>query len=113
MPEGYEWPRFESGELVRIGDDFEDLGQVAGIKFGAGGVTIEGTAGNSDLFITSDERVKHPAPAVLAADGEPSCDRDALLELVDEMDLDAGCHAYVDDHDVYGYARRIREALGE
>lgn len=63
------WPRFEDGELVRIGDDFEDLGQVAGIKFGAGGVTIEGTAGNSDLFITSDERVKRPAAP--AADGEP------------------------------------------
>lgn len=71
MPEGMGWPRFEDGEPVRIGDDFEDLGQVAGIKFGAGGVTIEGTAGNSDLFITSDERVKRPAPAVLAADGEP------------------------------------------
>ena len=63
------WPRFEDGEPVRIGDDFEDLGQVAGIKFGAGGVTIEGTAGNSDLFITSDERVKRPAPKVLDADG--------------------------------------------
>lgn len=76
MPEGMEglvdaWPRFEDGEPVRIGDDFEDLGQVAGIKFGAGGVTIEGTAGNSDLFITSDERVKRTAPKVLDADGEP------------------------------------------
>ena len=74
MPEGMEglvdaWPRFEDGEPVRIGDDFEDLGQVAGIKLGAGGVTIEGTAGNSDLFITSDERVKRPAPKVLDADG--------------------------------------------
>lgn len=69
MPGGVEWPRFEDGEPVRIGDDFEDLGQVAGIKFGAGGVTIEGTAGNSDLFITSGERVKRPA--VPAADGEP------------------------------------------
>ena len=54
---------------MRIGDDFEDLGRVAGIKFGAGGVTIEGTAGNSDLFITSDECVNRPAPKVLDADG--------------------------------------------
>lgn len=69
MPEDMGWPRFEDGEPVRIGDDFEDLGQVAGIKFGAGGVTIEGTAGNSDLFITSDERVNRPAPKVLDADG--------------------------------------------
>lgn len=132
MPEGMGWPRFEDGEPVRIGDDFEDLGQVAGIKFGAGGVTIEGTAGNSDLFITSDERVKRPAPTVLAADGElcgmvargeidafirertgKPVDRDALLALVDEMDMDASCYAYVDDYNVNVYARRIREALGE
>ena len=39
-------------------------------------------------------------------------DREKLLALADEMDVDAGCHAYVDDYDVYGYARRIREALG-
>ena len=40
------------------------------------------------------------------------CDRDALLALADEMDMDAGCHAYVDDYVVNDYARRIREALG-
>ena len=43
----------------------------------------------------------------------PAIDRNALLALADEMDMDAGCNAYVDDYDVYGYARRIREALGE
>lgn len=40
------------------------------------------------------------------------CDRDALLALADEMDVDAGCHAYVEDYVVYDYARRIRKALG-
>ena len=40
-------------------------------------------------------------------------DRDALLALADEMDVDAGCHAYVDDYVVNDYASRIREALGE
>ena len=40
------------------------------------------------------------------------CDRDALLALAEEMDMDAGCHAYVDDYVVYDYARRIREVLG-
>lgn len=40
-------------------------------------------------------------------------DREALLELADEMDVDAGCNAYVDDYNVYEYARRIREACGE
>ena len=44
---------------------------------------------------------------------EPSCDRDALLELADEMDM-----AYPDSRDVAveyieDYARRIREACGE
>ena len=43
---------------------------------------------------------------------EPSCDRDALLALAEEMDMDAGCHAYVSDYVVNDYARRIREALG-
>ena len=44
---------------------------------------------------------------------EPSCDRGALLALADEMDADAGCHAYVDDYVVNDYARRIRKALEE
>lgn len=53
------------------------------------------------------ERLAHDAAVELTG-----IDRDALLALADEMDVDAGCHAYVDDYDVYGYARRIREALG-
>lgn len=44
---------------------------------------------------------------------ELSCDRDALLALADEMDMDASCYAYVDDYNVNVYAQRIREALGE
>ena len=43
---------------------------------------------------------------------EKPVDRDALLALAEEMDMDAGCHAYVDDYSMYEYARRIREALG-
>ena len=45
-------------------------------------------------------------------DGRVSSVDDALLALAEEMDMDAGCHAYVDDYIVYEYARRIREALG-
>ena len=37
---------------------------------------------------------------------------EVVLRLADEMDMDAGCRAYVDDYNVYEYARRIREALG-
>ena len=51
--------------------------------------------------------------AALADLIDPSYDRDALLALADEMDVDAGCHAYVDDYVVNDYASRIREALGE
>ena len=114
MPEGMGWPRFEDGEPVRIGDDFEDLGQVAGIKFGAGGVTIEGTAGNSDLFITSDERVKRPAPKVLDADGVEIRVGDTVYLLPGDwcgkyplFCCDAGCELEVlvtrhVDHDVKG-----------
>lgn len=63
-----------------------------------------------------------PAPSCELWDaGEQECysvrtvkpvDRDALLALADEMDMDAGCNAYVDDYVVNDYARRIRDALG-
>ena len=52
---------------------------------------------------------------------QPSCDRDALLALADEMDRDGrvqrerqkACeHWFIDGLDVMEYARRIREALG-
>ncbi len=52
---------------------------------------------------------------------EPSCDRDALLALADEMDKDvrlqrerqkSGKRWFIDGLDVREYARRIREALG-
>ena len=52
----------------------------------------------------------------------PSCDREALLALVDEMDRDgrmqrerqkAGERWFIDGLDVRDYARRIREACGE
>lgn len=39
-------------------------------------------------------------------------DRDALLALAEEMDMDAGRNAYIDDYFVNDYARRIREACG-
>ena len=48
---------------------------------------------------------------------EPSCDRDALLELADEMDAYTGCDDERCGRDmppraIHDYARRIREALG-
>lgn len=62
---------------------------------------------------TDAGRVNHGFWNRLADLIEPSYDRDALLELAEEMEGDAGCHAYVDDYVVNDYSRRIREALGE
>ena len=61
------------------------------------------------------ERGHHPDTGGHCPESRPrmsGIDRNALLALADEMDMDAGCHAYVDDYGVYEYARRIREALG-
>ena len=78
MPEGCEWPRFEDGEPVRIGDKFECW---CGDTEVVGSVTImEGRSvlnrSQPHAFIVSDgpftahgERVKRPAPKVLDADG--------------------------------------------
>lgn len=84
--------------------------------------TLEGTthASAGDYIITGVEGERYPCkPDIFektyeSADAAPlPVDRDALLGLAEEMDVDAGCHAYVDDYVVYDYARRIREALGE
>ena len=42
---------------------------------------------------------------------DPKVDRDALLELADDMDAD-GMDGWTHAVNVGGYARRIREALG-
>ena len=67
--------------------------------------------------LTRDENPSAWTLANLLADLiEPSCDRDALLALADEMDKWAlTCDHYdrqVSPLDVTKYARRIREALG-
>ena len=78
MPEGMEWPRYESGELVEVGDevsvtvhdedgDFERSMAAESVSFDGHGVII----GDSRhvVRLLSGERVRRPA--VLAADGEP------------------------------------------
>lgn len=80
MPKGIEWPRYESGELVEVGDevsvtvhdedgDFERTMAAESVSFDGHGVII------SDPYhvvrLLSGERVRRPAPKVLAADGEP------------------------------------------
>lgn len=77
MPEGMEWPRFEDGEPVRIGDEFAE--RIYGNPCKVGHFAI-----NKHSFLIFDEedvndceaidhgtykRVKRPAPKVLDADG--------------------------------------------
>ena len=76
VPEGVEWPRFEDGELVRIGDELEFEGKtmlVCDATFYADGWALwcdcEDMSGR--LYGKCGERVKRPVPKVLDADGAP------------------------------------------
>lgn len=76
LPEGIEWPRFEDGELVKVGDELEFEGKtmlVCDATFYADGWALwcsrEGIDGR--LSGSYGERVKRPVPKVLDADGAP------------------------------------------
>lgn len=76
LPEGVEWPRFEDGELVKVGDEVEYKGETMRVclaTFDADGWALwcsrEGIDGR--LSGSYGERVKRPAPKVLDADGVP------------------------------------------
>ena len=76
LPEGVEWPRFEDGGLVRIGDELEFEGKtmlVCDATFYADGWALwcdrEDMSGR--LYGSYSERVKRPTPKVLDADGVP------------------------------------------
>lgn len=76
LPEGVEWPRFEDGEPVKMGDDVEFEGETMRVylaTFNADGWALwysrEGIDGR--LSGSYGERVKRHAPEVLGADGVP------------------------------------------
>lgn len=76
LPEGVEWPRFEDGELVKIGDDVEYKGETMRVYLATldsdGWVlwcSREGIDGR--LSGSYGERVKRPAHEVLDAYGVP------------------------------------------
>lgn len=76
LPEGVEWPRFEDGGLVRIGDELEFEGKTmlaCDATFYADGWALwcdrEDMSGR--LYGKYGERVKRPVPKVLDADGVP------------------------------------------
>lgn len=91
LPDGMEWPRFEDGELVRIGDELEFEGKtmlVCDATFYADGWAIwcdrEDMSGR--LYGKYGERVKRPAPKVLDADGVPIEVGDVVYFVADKDD---------------------------
>ena len=67
MPEGYEWPRFEDGEPVRIGDKATRYDEDFEVRHIA--TYSDGSFLLNFWTYASGERVKRPAPKVLDADG--------------------------------------------
>ena len=76
LPEGIEWPRFEDGELVGIGDEVDGDGEtmtVKGVALYVQGwnMTLEASDTVAVLSGENGERVKRPNSQVLDADGVP------------------------------------------
>lgn len=76
LPEGIEWPRFEDGELVKIGDEVEwdgDVMRVGAFWFRREGWSLNVFCPGLDGTFHGEygERVKRPTPKVLDADGVP------------------------------------------
>ena len=75
MPEGCEWPRYESGEMVRIGDAIVDeMGhahEVSSVEVFDDAEALHWIPSEPEDFVwlVHGERVKRPAPKVLDADG--------------------------------------------
>lgn len=103
LPEGMEWPRFEDGGLVRIGDELEFEGKtmlVCDATFYADGWALwcdrEDMSGR--LYGKYGERVERPAPEVLDAVGVPIkvgdtvyfVDGDARPLTVERIDVSGG-----------------------
>lgn len=103
LPEGVEWPRFEDGGLVRIGDELEFEGKtmlVCDATFYADGWALwcdrEDMSGR--LYGKYGERPARPAPEVLDADGVPVkvgdtvyfVDGDARPLTVERIDANGG-----------------------
>lgn len=91
LPDGMEWPRFEDGGLVRIGDELEFEGKtmlVCDATFYADGWALwcdrEDASGR--LYGKYGERVKRPAPKVLDADGVPIKVGDVVYFVADKDD---------------------------
>lgn len=103
LPEGVEWPRFEDGGLVGIGDELEFEGKtmlVCDATFYADGWELwcDREDMNSRLYGSYGARVKRSAPKALDADGVPIkvgdtvyfVDGDARPLAVERIDANGG-----------------------
>ena len=70
MPEGYEWPRYETGEPVRIGDFVSDV-EVRSVVFRDDGILLSDCTSvpGWGTWRSYKEPIRRPAPKVLDADG--------------------------------------------
>lgn len=75
---------------------------------------VFGIPANANMFFAPDVANPEDAfiPNVLANYIEPSCDRDALLALADEIEDNDVTYCVSTQYVLDSYARRIREALG-
>ena len=73
MPEGMEWPRFEGGEKVKFGDEYENSKGNTSVasRFGFKADEYLVNRGTANGWEAYGKRVKRPKPAVIAADGLP------------------------------------------
>lgn len=92
MPEGMEWPRYEDGEPVRIGDEVIthnvwQTSTVTSISLYDGGSSVYYRwCGKDNGASVSGKRVKRPAPKVLDADGVEIRVGDTVWSTVGEFD---------------------------
>ena len=103
LPEGVEWPRFEDGGLVRIGDEVEFEGKTmrvceVALYADSWALWCDREDMSGMLHGSYCERVERPAPEVLDADGVPIkvgdtvyfVDGDARPLAVERIDANGG-----------------------
>lgn len=76
LPDGMEWPRFDDGELVKVGDEVEYKGETMRVYLAtldADGWALWCSRDGIDGRLSGSygERVKRPAPEFIDADGAP------------------------------------------
>lgn len=97
LPEGIEWPRFEDGELVKIGDEFEGLmgtSTLSSVELSHRGAWLASFSDGGSRYINYGEPVKRP---------------DTFESVVGEMLADFGSS---DSIELDGYFNRLRKLLG-